>query len=460
MNPSRALNPSDPAPALLFIRGRAACDAGGVLAAPGAVLVRLNAVLGDTPGVRCELLAAGTPDDVSRHALAPGARAVECPDAVLIPGLINAHTHLDLTSIGPIAHEPADGFVAWVNQVRSRRAQTRESVAAAVARGVELSLAGGVVAVGDIAGAVQGVPCAWAAEALSNSSLSGVSYLEFFGIGAHEPRAAALLKAIALDVARSSAEGGPVRLGLQPHAPYSVSLELFQEVASFARHMGVRVATHLSESPEELEFVASGTGPLADLLREVDAWDESMESTFTNPGVTPVRWLEPALRQARFVAAHVNHCDDADIEVLVKSRTSVAYCPRASAYFGAPDRLGPHRYRELLAAGVNVILGTDSLLNLPAQAADPATGGMSTLDEMRLLYRRDGTDPSTLLAMGTTGAARGLGFHPASFLLSGPLGGPIGGVVAVPIAGEAADDPLAAIMESDAPPSLLVHGMV
>ncbi len=472
---------------ILLITGLAVADAQGVLAAPGSVLVRVAPAADEAGRRRCELLASGAPEAVRRHPLAerPGpARGgpagerlrgggatgaatewleIDRPGAVLLPGLVNAHCHLDLTHIGPRSHDPSVGFLPWVEMIRQERATTEEDVRASVAQGVQLALAGGTVAVGDIGGAVGGRLSGWAAEALGATLMSGVSFLEFFGVGAHEARAAAALGQIGLEVARSSVQADAVRLGLQPHAPYSVSPALYARIAEFGKTYGVRLCTHLAESPEEHLLIETGQGPLADLLRGVGAWDERTQDLFTNPGVTPLGFCEHALRTARFAAAHVNDADDRDIAILASTRTSVVYCPRASAYFGAERRFGPHRYREMLAAGVNVALGTDSIVNLPAESADPARGGISVLDEMRFLHRRDGTDPKVLLGMGTVNGARALGLHAASFTLRGPLAGPIGGVVAVEV-GEEGDGSesglLERVMTSEARAELLVIGVV
>jgi len=156
----------------------------------------------------------------------------------------------------------------------------------------------------------------------------------------------------------------------------------------------------------------------------------------------------------------VNDADDAAIGMLACTRTTVAYCPRASDYFGATRSFGPHRYREMISAGINVALGTDSLVNLPTAAALAANGGMSILDEMRYLYRRDHTDPVTLLKMGTLNGAQALGLNPWLFRFEGNGAGGhyIAGLVAVEtVPSTDASPPARLVMESRSPPSLLSH---
>ncbi|MEO0716715.1 MAG: amidohydrolase family protein, partial [Planctomycetota bacterium] len=175
----------------------------------------------------------------------------------------------------------------------------------------------------------------------------------------------------------------------------------------------------------------------------------------------PVLHLEPVLRRAAelglpFACAHVNDCSDAAIELLAETSTHVVYCPRASAYFAAESHFGPHRYRDMLAAGVRVSLGTDSILNLPA---DTPSRGMSTLDEARVLFARDACDAQQLLAMATSSSADAIGVDPAAFTLA--QGAAPAGVLAVDITSDAskppaaAANPAAAVLAASAIPEVL-----
>jgi hypothetical protein len=147
---------------------------------PGAVLLEVH------PN-RVVLLAAGHPDTLARPGLPAPTRTLDRRDCLLIPPLVNAHAHLDLTHIGPIPHDPADGFVAWVDHIRANRRTDPADIAAAVELGVRLSVAGGTAAVGDIAGAPAGRLTDTPARVLAASPMAGVSYLEFFGIGRSAP---------------------------------------------------------------------------------------------------------------------------------------------------------------------------------------------------------------------------------------------------------------------------------
>lgn len=465
------------ADSIVRITGWAVADGAGFVARPGAVLVRRGR--GQDGGPTLSLLAAGTPRDVDDHPARAKAVTIDRPGAVLIPGLVNAHTHLDLTHLGPRPLPPGPGrFTAFAEVVRQGRLTDAAGIGASVRRGVELSLAGGTVAVGDIAGAVGGRASTLAgaalAEAAGPSGLNGVSYVEFFGLGPARRRSLDL----ALETLESLNDRGGVRFGIQPHAPYSVAADVYQESAQGAVQRGVPWCTHLAESPEERALVAAGDGPLREFLERIGVWDAASAEGF-GLGRTPVAhlratlaWLSSALRAAERglpapMVVHVNDAGDADIAVLAGCNACVAYCPRSSAYFGVHETFGPHRYRDMLGAGINVCLGTDSIVNLPAEAADPALGGISVLDELRLLRRRDGTDARTLLAMATVNGAAALGLETTAFLfgsvpgLTRPVvgGRPIAGVVAAPAAADATDA-FDALALGSGPAELLASGAI
>jgi len=445
MNPHRAQTPAP----ITRIDALAIEDAKGVSASPGSLLIASPA----SPDALPTVVAVGRPADVDSHPAAAVAASLHLPRSVLLPGLVNAHTHLDLTHIGPQPHDPQAGFVAWVDMIRTGRHTLDEAIAASVRRGIDLSLAGGTVAIGDISGAPGGQTSLIPWQTLADSPLLGVSYLEFFGIGpARERSQARIQTTLAAALTGATNPQGLVRLGLQPHATNTVDFRLYQWAAAIAAQHRLPISTHLAETPEERQFIATGLGPQRQFLERLGSWDNSVLDHLGR-GQHPVAHLEPVLAVSRFLVAHVNDADDAAIEILARTGATVAYCPRASEYFGAHRTLGPHRYQDMLAAGVNVALGTDSIVNLPEAAANPARG-MSILDEMRLLFARDKTDPRTLLAMGTVNGAIGLGIDPAWFTFR--AGGTLAGLIAVEVDQSRPGPPLERALRSTAPASLLL----
>jgi aminodeoxyfutalosine deaminase len=427
-------------PTIVRFDGAGVLDAHGVAVAPGSLLVEFA----DRPGsiFPARVLAVGRPADVDRHEAgrARALRTVSRPNAVLIPGLVNAHTHLDLTHIGPQPHDPDRGFMPWIDMIRTRRETDPARIAASVQRGIKLSLAAGTVAVGDIAGAVRAQMTFQPWQTLRGSRLLAVSWLEFFGIGKGEIRSGEMLERLRGELHAAAAANSRVRIGLQPHAPNTVARSVYARAVEIATTLGhaAAISTHLAESPEEHRFVSEAAGPQRELLESLGLWDDSIPADLGR-GLHPVRHMEPVLAQTPFTVAHVNDATDEAIAILAKTGTRVVYCPRASAYFGAERHFGPHRYRDMLAAGVCVALGTDSIVNLPPEAGRlPTEGssgrGMSILDEMRFLYARDGTNPLDLLRMATSSGAAALGMPTEAFGFT--PGNPLAGLVAVTKQGE------------------------
>ncbi len=399
-------------------------------------------------------LAVGSAAAIDAHeaARAPGLIRLSRPGAVVIPGMVNAHTHLDLTHIGPRPHDSAAGFVPWIEMIRRNRQGTPDEIRSSIVRGAELSLRAGVVAVGDIAGAVEGRASLAGYDALAATPLMGVSFMEFFALGKGEERGlAALAEAIGLAEQRGLLDPPLPRLqlGFQPHAPYSVSPTAFLAAERLIKARG-RMCTHLAESVEERMLITRAAGPLRRMLEEFGLWTESLEAVFGHQ-VTPVEHVRECALNRVPLYAHVNDASDQDLGLLKRSGATVAYCPRASAYFGAERHFGPHRYREMLARGIRVALGTDSIVNLPPEAAER---GISILDEMRFLHRRDGTDSKTLLAMGTVNGARALGLDTDAFGIR--EGSITEGLVCVPVRGGAVGGALAeAVLASNGEPELV-----
>ncbi len=393
-------------------------DAAGRRASPGAILL-------DEKGI----IAAGP---VRSIGIPSGTALQRRPDVVLLPALVNAHCHLDLSGIGPLAYPGS--FVGFIEEVRRLRASEESSIAQGVRRGIELARAGGTAMVGDIAGWVSRSTWTVPINELRSAGMPGVSYLEVFGIGRRQADAIGVLREAAAVIPRTC---GGVRLGLSPHALYSCGPRVYSAAAS----LGLPVATHLAETLGELELTQCATGPLVGLLKRLGLWDD--------PAIEfdrghPVDLVVEAMGGGPFLGAHLNYLDPRHIHILAGCGSSVVYCPRASRYFGHPHNGHPsHRYRQMLGAGVNVALGTDSLLCLDTPRR------ISVLDEMRYLFGRDGTSPLSLLRMATVAGAVALGFDPALVTFEP---GPTAGVLAVRFDPARGDDPLRQILTRSEPP--------
>lgn len=407
-----------------------------------------NAILLDaprSPDGPWPILALGSVDEVQLHPSAAHANRLDLPGRVLLPALVNAHTHLDLTHLGPQPLDESRGFAEWGKWITQSRLDEPDQLRASVAQGLRMSLKGGVAAVGDIAGAWRIEPV----EVLRGSGLWGVSHLEVFGVGAEREIAAAERLEAILESRRDLRAPGRARMGISPHATYSIGPDLYRHSSQLAGRYGVQLATHVAECPEERQVLQTGDGPIRSLLSELGLWSDEVARRLRTEA-SPVRHvLESVGERGPIVAVHVCDCSDEDIELLARAGASVVYCPRANEYFRYAESFGPHRYRDMLDAGISVSLGTDSIVCLPRDEADR----ISTLDEMRRLSRRDGADPNILLEMATTNGAHALGLDPSLFQIA--EGNAIAGLCAVPInETDRDDDPIAAALASDSPVEL------
>ncbi len=379
-----------------LIYADAIVDYRGVLASPGAIFIE-----GET------LVDAGTPEAIGSI---EGVSVTQI-NGVVTPSFVNTHSHLDLSGVGN--EPPRDSFIDWFFEVIKPIRLDADGIQAAVHKGIDLSLKGGCRIVGDIAGTQL------AAEIVESSDLLPVSFIELFGLGEKQEAAIETLQLI------------PETFEVSPHAPYSCGKELYQ--ASF--RSGKKVATHLSESLSEIEYTKFQTGEFDSVLKLLGAWDETIEPW----GGHPIDALLAVADGVPFLAAHVNYIEEHHLQMLADSNITVAYCPRASEYFGHCE----HRYISMLDAGVRVSLGTDSLLCLDTPDR------ISVIDDLRYLYKRDHTDPLQLLTMGTVNGAIGLGLHPNLVTLD--PGETAGLLVFESIVG----DPIADIMKSEKMPDWL-----
>ena len=311
---------------------------------------------------------------------------VDWGSAVILPGLVNAHTHLELTRLHQQLTE-FSSFTDWLSQlVQKRRLWTTEDYLESVRQGVEQSLAAGTTLVGDISASGA------SAQALKNSGLRKIVFQEVLGLLPEKvAEGAAGLDARLESVSPDSL----LTYGISPHAPYSVAPELYRVSAQAAYQRGIPLATHLAETREEKEFLACGSGVFKDFLSRLGA----LPPDWKPPGLSPVPYLDSlGALQPSALLIHCNYLDRESMATILHSRSSVAFCPRSHAFFGHEE----HPVRELLDIGVNVALGTDSLAS---------NSSLSILDEMRFLFRtRKDLRCQEIIRMATLNGASALHF--------------------------------------------------
>jgi len=271
------------------------------------------------------------------------------PRTAILPALINAHTHLELSWMrGRVP--PSQSMGRWIQALMAlRRGETpsdtvqRQAAADAVAE----ARASGTVACGDIGNTVM------AADVLADAGMPAVLFHELIGFGPGDGRAQARDGALRV----IQAVRPPVKPGLAPHAPYSVSPGLFRAVADEAAGRGMPSSVHLAESPEEVEFLRSGGGPIADTLKELGAWNDG----WSPPGVDPAAYLDQlGVLRPGLLVVHATQLVPAALSRLAERGCVIVTCPRSNRWTGA----GAPPIRRFYESGVRVAVGTDSLASV------------------------------------------------------------------------------------------------
>ena len=316
----------------------------------------------------------GTIAAVGPHPLVPAppeARELAFPDASLVPGLVNTHTHLELTHLADKNAERE--FARWIRALRTMKdATTPEEFARAAERGVRDGWAAGVTCVADTGST--GAPL----EALARLGGRGIYYQEVFGPDPEQCAASMEELRRALD-RLSPLATSPLSLGVSPHAPYTVSGPLYRAVADFARGAGLPVALHLAESSAETQLVQQGSGPFADALRArgipVTAHHRSPVQYLVQLGVLQ--------RATGWLCIHCVQVDGPDIESLRGAGVAVAHCPRSNRAHGH----GTAPLAAFRRASLRVGLGTDSVVSVGDSSllAEAAAAGLDGEDALRML---------------------------------------------------------------------------
>jgi cytosine/adenosine deaminase-related metal-dependent hydrolase len=313
-------------------------------------------------------------------------RVVDWGSAIILPGLINAHAHLELTGLHERGRRPAS-FTGWLSMVmREKQQWTREDCLESVRRGAQASLASGTTLLGDIS--ASGIT--W--EVLKTEKLRKVVFEEVISLLPEKVNET--LSALKSRLENAQPDGF-LSSGVSPHAPYSVSPELYRAVADLVRHRNVRLATHVAETRQELEFLEHGSGEFRDFLSGLGA----LPDRWAPPRLAPVPYLEGlGVLERPAILVHCNYLDGDSMSRILSRSCSVVYCPRSHAFFGHE----PHPVRQLLDMGINVALGTDSLAS---------NDSLSILDEMRFLFQtRKDLKCDEIMRMATLNGAVALDF--------------------------------------------------
>jgi cytosine/adenosine deaminase-related metal-dependent hydrolase len=345
----------------------------------------------------------------------------------IVPGLVNAHTHLDLSGArGLIPPTDPDHFTDWLRGVIAyRRARTPEQVQADIRAGLGECLKSGTTLIGDIA--AEG--SSW--DALANANARAVVFFELIGLGAERLKAA--VQRFINWAKPLPTDHRTCRVGHSPHAPYSAAAALFSVAVPF----GLTSTTHLAETRAEADLLERAWGPFVPFLQELGLWDKARLApnwewvVFMSSAETAAKLEVPILPPVLF--AHANYLSP-DTRHLGSHHT-IVYCPRTHAAFGHP----PHPFREFLARGVRVCLGTDSLASNP---------DLDILAEARFVRSRyPDFSGAQLLRMVTLTGAEALGWEKECGSLEP---GKSADLIAVPLANRDASDPHELLLGEDA----------
>lgn len=311
-----------------------------------------------------------------------GEERVALGEAVLSPGLINAHVHLDYTPLrGKL---PATSFPAWVREiVRLKASLSRDSLEGALREGFRLLAQSGTTGVGNMESYPELLLLA------DRFPLRCWWFLELLDIRPHDWSPEATCAALQFFEKPPLPLG---RLGLAPHAPYTASAELYRLVRECARRFRLPVTTHVAESPEEWEMFHNGGGALWELVRQAGRQREDGE------GLSPLQWLDRTGSLAPgMLLVHLNYLDDADWALLARGELAVVHCPKSHAFFSFP----PFPLERMLSLGIPVCLATDSLAS---------NDTLDLREEIRLARQRHpGLPPERWWEMVTAAPARALG---------------------------------------------------
>ncbi|MFN8108902.1 MAG: amidohydrolase family protein [Thermoleophilia bacterium] len=332
-----------------------------------------------------EILDVGPAAEVLRRHV--GAVQTDLGAVILAPGLVDVHCHLEWALAGGVAHGP--GFGAWLGRFLAvMRGQPPEHHDVAAAHGALMALRSGTTSLCDNGPLGAGVRACHAA------GLRATVCVEAFG---DDPQRA---EAAAAAVRALEAEAtGHVRVGVSPHAPYSVGPGLWGAMAAHPELVGRAWSTHIAESPDECRALRSGDGPLADTLRR---WGGAPAVWDGPPDAAPVARLAAAgALRAGMVAAHCVQLDARDAATLAAADVRVAHCPSSNAHIG----VGVMPLALLWDAGVAVGLGSDS------PGSGGAFDGRAAARACALVHARAGAvlTPERMVRMATLDGARVLG---------------------------------------------------
>lgn len=268
-------------------------------------------------------------------------------DAIILPGLVNLHTHLELTAMRGYLEKEENDFFAWLRKLTGARLElmTPDDIRVSATWGACEAVRAGITCVGDASDAGM-----MSMMALRDVGLRGVVYQESFGPDARLAEENFEKLKAKVDELRT-VETDVLRAGVSPHAPYTVCGPQLEMIADFAQAEGLPLMMHAAESAAEDRLVREGCGVFAEgLARRAIEWK--------TPGVSTIQYLKQVgVLDVRPLLAHCIRVDDRDIETLRETESKVAHCPKSNAKLGH----GRAPFARFLESGISVGFGSDSV---------------------------------------------------------------------------------------------------
>jgi cytosine/adenosine deaminase-related metal-dependent hydrolase len=312
----------------------------------------------------------------------PGEEVTDLGASTLLPGLINAHCHLDYTRFkGTIA--PKQSFTEWIKNINAlRRSFTTEDYIESIAEGFQLLAQSGVTTVANIEAFPELLPH------LPVPPLRTWWFLELIDVRVRNDQDATLRGAMSFFDQHTDWLGG---FGLSPHAPYTASVDLYRLARTCSEKYGMLSTTHIAESVEEHEMFSHARGALHDFLGSL-----GRDNSDCGHGSSLSHLVEHGVIADTCIIAHLNYLQDYDYELVVSTGASVVHCPKCHTYFGH----APFPMKALRERGVNVCLGTDSLAS---------NNSLDMRSEMREVQEFHGLSDREVLEMVLLNGARAMG---------------------------------------------------
>lgn len=309
------------------------------------------------------------------------------PNHLLMPGIVNSHTHLSLSYLKNKIKSGAS-FPYWIKKIISyTHAMTEEVEKNAIKEGINSLIASGTTTIGDISRS------GFSMDIMQDMKVRGIVFFEIFGFkkSMKEEQENRIYKFL-----KSYKNDDLVKCGLSPHSPYSVSPQLIESAYHLSEAKYLPFAMHIAETKEEVEFIERGEGAFQKLLEDFGRWEPDWKPSQK----TPIQYLENIGTLKGISGIHLNHINEKDIEIIKENNVSVIYCPKSNQWFQR-ENICP--LMKLLENGINVALGTDSF------ASNNSLNMFEELFLIKKLFPDIGNE--SLLQMATINGAKALGLE-------------------------------------------------